>query len=153
MVSNEIINDLKAKRAEIEQELVALEGAPSVAAALREIRSKHSIVEVRGAGETALTLVRNILTSPKDLRVYRVKKGNPSFHRNLGRLHASTLLMRAIGFVDNSPAAGAVEYSLTPENMGGVYVLKAVDAVDAFDPAQVLDPVTGVASLNGKYMQ
>ena len=76
----------------------ALEGAPSVAAALREMRIYHSVAEVRTAAETALTMVRNVLMQPKDLRMYRIKRSNPAFQRHIGRLKHSELLMQAIGF-------------------------------------------------------
>jgi hypothetical protein len=44
-------------------------------------------------------IVRNVLTDPRDLKMYRVKCSNPSFQRNLGRLKSSELLMHAIGFM------------------------------------------------------
>jgi hypothetical protein len=89
---------LKSRRSEIDEEFVALEGAPSVAAAVREMRTHHSVSVVRTGLETALTIVRNVLTQPKDIRMYRIKRGNPVFHRTLGCLHGCELLMHAIGF-------------------------------------------------------
>ena len=94
----DLVLSLRSRQTEIGQELKALEGAPSVAAAIREMRVHHNVAEVRGGAETALTIVRNILMQPKDLRMYRVKKTNPAFHRHLGRLKGSEQLMHAIGF-------------------------------------------------------
>ena len=90
---------VKSYRMEIEQEIVALEGAPSVSAAIREMRVFHSLSEVRAGAETALTIVRNVLSDPKDLKMYRVKRSNPAFQRSLGNLKSSELLMHAIGFL------------------------------------------------------
>ena len=94
----DLLHTLRSRRYEIDQEIVALEGSPSVAAAIREMRVYHSVAEVRNGAETALVIIRNVLTQPKDLRMYRVKRSNPTFHRNLGRLRSSELLMHAIGF-------------------------------------------------------
>ena len=120
-----VVNSLAGRRFEIEQEIVALEGAPSVSAAIREMRSKHSVTDVRNGLETALTLVRNILTSPKDIRLYRVKRGNPAFNKNLGRLYASDLLLRAIGF---STTRNDDKLDNDPDSKGksAFYILKAV---------------------------
>ena len=101
-----VVGALKVKRMEMESEIVALEGAPSVSAAIREIRAYHSVSETRTAVETALTFVRNVLSQPKDIRLYRAKKANPAFHRCLGRLKNSELLMHAIGFMSNSDSNG-----------------------------------------------
>ena len=116
-------NNLKSKRDDIELEIVALEGAPSVSAAIREMRVHHSLSESRAAAETALALVRGILTTPKDFRVYRVKRGNPVFLRNLGRLQGSAVLMRSIGF---TTPAGATRADSGGE--GGVYVFKSLSS-------------------------
>ena len=42
----EVESSLKAKRFEIEQEIVALDGAPSVSSSVREIRQHHTLNEV-----------------------------------------------------------------------------------------------------------
>jgi hypothetical protein len=97
-LSVEVLQMIQSRRTELDEEIVALEGAPSVAAAVREMRTHHSVSEVRTGLETALTIIRNVLNQPKDIRMYRIKRGNPAFHRSLGRLHASELLMHAIGF-------------------------------------------------------
>ena len=95
----ELLQTLKSLRVEIEQEIVALEGAPSVSAAVREMRLHSSLSEVRTGVETALTIVRNVLAEPKDLKRHRVKRSNPAFQRTLGRLKSSELLMHAIGYL------------------------------------------------------
>ena len=153
-VIEESIALLKCKRHEIEQEVIALEGAPSVAAALRELRAHHTIQEVRSAADTALTLVRNVLLSPKDLKVYRVKKGNPSFHRNLGRLQGSALLMRAIGFVGGGGEEASLANTMDPHNDPNhtlnsgpaAYVLKSISA-SGFDASAVLGVGSGGAGI------
>ncbi len=132
---NEIINSLKSRRYEIDQEIVAMEGAPSVSSAIREMRSKHTIHEVRNAIDTALIIVRNILTQPKDIRMYRIKRGNPQFHSSLGRLHGSDLLMRCIGFsagsdrskISQDPSENVDALDLSTS---GIYVLKSMSTID-----------------------
>lgn len=130
-----ILNSLKAKRAELEQELSVLDGAPSVGAAVREIRAHHSVMETKLGVETALTLIRNVLTSPQDIRMYRVKKSNPAFFRTLGRLQAAELLMKAIGFAsgsDRDAGEGAVNAA------GAIYVLHSVGGNGSFDASKHL---------------
>jgi hypothetical protein len=100
----EVVEAVKTRRKEIEQEVIALEGAPSVSAAIRSMRQTHSLVEVRTGVETALSIVRNVLRDPKDIKLHRVKKSNPLFQRSLGRLRGSELLMRAVGFLDGDAA-------------------------------------------------
>ena len=106
---------LKAKRFEIEQEIVALDGAPSVSSSIREIRNHHALADVKMAVETAIVIIKNILDKPQDPKLYRIKRGNPSFHRNVGRLEGGLLLMRAIGFVAMGTESG---------EMGSVLVLR-----------------------------
>lgn len=113
---SEVVEAVKSRRREIEQEVVALEGAPSVSAAVRSMRQKHSLVEVRNGVETALSIVRNVLKDPTDIKLLRVKKSNPAFQRTLGRLYGSELLMRAVGFLDGDPSG-------SPDN--AAYVLKS----------------------------
>ena len=107
----DLLHTLRSRRFEIDQEIVALEGSPSVAAAIREMRIYHSVMEVRNGAETALVIVRNVLTQPKDLRMYRVKRSNPTFHRNLGRLRSSELLMHAIGFRGSGDNTAIADFS------------------------------------------
>ena len=73
---------------------------------IREIRQFHSLVEVRTGVETALSVVRNVLQNPKDMKMYRVKMSNAAFQRTLGRLKNSHLLMHAIGYLGGSDAGG-----------------------------------------------
>lgn len=102
-----VILSVTSKRREIEVEVAALEGAPSVWAAIREIRLFHSLVEVRTGVETALSVVRNVLQNPKDMKMYRVKISNGAFQRTLGKLKNSHLLMHAIGYLGGGDGAGA----------------------------------------------
>lgn len=95
----DILRNLRSRRFEIDQEITALEGAPSIASVLRDMKQHHSNYELREAVETGLLLIKNIIMNPKDSRVYRVKKLNPAFHRALGRLIGAEGFMRAIGFV------------------------------------------------------
>lgn len=75
----------------MESELLALEGAPSVSAALRSLRVSlesdvpASVAAVRAAAELLLTYVVNALKDPRDPRVHRVRAANPAFQRALGR--------------------------------------------------------------------
>jgi Ca2+-binding EF-hand superfamily protein len=108
-LNNEILKTLKLRCEELHTELVALEGAPSVAAAIREIRMYHSLPEVRVAVETALKIVQNVLAEPNDVKKFRIKKHNPTFQRNLGRLNGSTLLMNAIGYSAIVAKEGVIE--------------------------------------------
>jgi hypothetical protein len=134
----ELIARLNSYRAELESEVVALEGAPSVAAALREMRQVHSLAEVRHGLETALSIVRNVLTDPKDLRKYRVKKSNPAFQRSLGRLQGSALLMNAVGFVGTATQTAGAE----GEDVAA-YVLKSVNPVGTHKLDKGVDPAFG----------
>ena len=130
-----LLNSLKAKRVEIEQELAALDGAPSVGAAVREIRQHHSIMETKQGIETALTLIRNVLSSPQDIRMYRVKKSNPAFFRSLGRLQAAELLMKAVGFISGSDKDIGEGVSASA---GAIYVLRSVGGSSNFDASKQL---------------
>lgn len=129
----DIANRLHTKRFEIDQEVIALEGAPSVAAAVRDMLTHHSVVDVRNGLDTALSIVRNVLSQPKDIRMYRIKKGNPAFNRSLGRLHGSALLMNSIGYFSKAMDENAVTLNTTTgfdgsDTQGGAaYVLKALN--------------------------
>jgi hypothetical protein len=128
-LSASIIASLKAKMFEIEQEITSMEGAPSVGAAVRQIRMHHSAAETRQGVETALTVVKNILTSPRDIKMYRVKKSNPLFFRTLGHMRDSDMLMRAINFISVGTNAGDLAG-------GAVYILKSMGGKDSFDAMQ-----------------
>jgi hypothetical protein len=126
----QILNNLETKRFEIDQELIALDGAPSVTGAIRLLRENHNIHEVIGAVETALKIVNNIILHPQDIKVYRIKTSNPNFNRQLGRLTGSDLLMRTIGFIGNDELGTTVHtQNLTDESTlkFAAYVLKAMN--------------------------
>lgn len=95
----ELIETVQCKRQEIEIEIMAIDGAPSVSAAVRDVRLHHTVSEVRTGVETVLSIVRNVLQDPKDMKLQKVKTSNAAFQRNLGRLNGSELLMNAIGFI------------------------------------------------------
>lgn len=95
---------LPANTCQVDAELLALEGAPSVAAALRALRESPGsdapppAATVRVAAELLLVYVTNALRDPRDPRVHRVRAGNPAFQRSLGRLGGCEGAMMAIGF-------------------------------------------------------
>lgn len=108
---------LRCHREEIEQELAALEGAPSISTAISEMSNTCTSEELITALETAASITRNLLNNPGDVRMYRVKRNNPAFHRCLGRFKGSSSLMRAIGFIgadDDSNHAAFVLKTLGP---------------------------------------
>lgn len=105
----------------MDAELLALEGAPSVSAALRALRESPSSPEtppppaaVRAAAELLLAYVTNALRDPRNPRVHRVRSGNPVFQRALGRLGGCEGAMTAVGF--------------EPRDRGAVFVLREVGA-------------------------
>ena len=116
---NSVVKTLESKRFEIDQETIALEGSPSVASAVREMLQNNPIIEVRDGLETALSIVCNILSQPNNIKLHRIKKGNPIFHRNLGHLENSILLMSSIGFSDASSSSMNEK-----ESTASVYILK-----------------------------
>jgi hypothetical protein len=118
---------LLSKRSEIEAELTAIDGAPSVTAAVRMIREKHTASETVVGLTCALTLVKNLLNNPKDLKHYRVKTTNPVFCRELGRLHCSNVLMQAIGFAyDTHNAVAKIGSHGDDESEPAAYVFRTV---------------------------
>lgn len=106
--------------AKVDAELLALEGAPSVSAALQALRetpgseTPASGAVVRAAAELLLAYVTNALRDARDPRVHRVRSGNPTFQRALGRLGGCEGVMAAIGF--------------EPRDRGTVFVLRRMGA-------------------------
>lgn len=102
----------------MDAELLALEGAPSVSAALRALRESTTSdtpatpTAVRAAAELLLAYVVNALRDPRNPRVHRVRSGNPAFQRGLGRLGGCEGAMAAVGF--------------EPRDRGTVFVLREV---------------------------
>ena len=100
----------------MDAELLALDGAPSVSAALRALRESSGsdapapAGDVRAAAEILLTYVVNALRNPRDPRVHRVHAGNPVFRRALGRLGGCEGAMMAVGF--------------EPQERGTIFVLR-----------------------------
>ena len=107
----------------MDAELLALEGAPSVSAALRALRESTASdtpapsAAVRTAAELMLAYVVNALRDPRNPRVHRVRSGNPSFQRGLGRLGGCEGAMAAVGF--------------EPRDRGTVFVLREVGVQQA----------------------
>lgn len=105
----------------MDAELLALEGAPSVSAALRGLHESPSSPDtsappsaVRAAAELLLAYVTNALRDPRHPRVHRVRSGNPAFQRALGRLGGCEAAMTAVGF--------------EPRDRGAVFVLRELGA-------------------------
>ena len=111
---------------EIETELKYIDGAPAVSSAVRVINEHHTQHEVRIAVDTALALVRNILLNPRDIKKYRVKRSNPTFYGNIGRLSGGDLLMKSIGFTSPTSDDGAT--------LGPVFVLQSLDPITVTTP-------------------
>ena len=87
-------------REEVEAEVKAIDGAPSVAATLRAMRLDGATTsETRSAAELVLTYVTNLLLNPRDSRVHRVRIKNPRFQQAVGRLSHGVALMESVGFV------------------------------------------------------
>jgi hypothetical protein len=128
---SEIIGKLKSIRTQIEQEIIALEGSPSILSAVREISSNHTKIEVINGLETALSIVKNVIKNPGDIRMYRIKRGNPMFFRNLGRLNGSILLMNSIGFIEKCS-----NDTNNLDDLSSTFVLKSIGSTDdVFDAA------------------
>lgn len=95
---------------------MALEGVPSVSAALRALRESPesevpaSASTVRAAAEILLAYVVNVLRNPRDPRVYTIRAGNPAFQRALGKLGGCEGAMTAVGF--------------EPQDRGTIFVLQ-----------------------------
>lgn len=151
----DVIQSLQMKRQEIDAEIIALDGAPSVAAVVRAMNGKHCAEDVRTGVETALTFVSNVLATPTDLRMYRVKKQNPFFQRTLGCLEGCELLMRSIGFfagTDESIGGGLEEKSSSGHRSGPsvvAYVLRPIGD-GAFNPNNALIAENGGGNVKGK---
>jgi hypothetical protein len=147
---SDLVKLLQSRRFEISQEILAMDGAPSIAAVVRDMKQHHAISEVRDAVDTALTLVKNILHQPRDFRVYRVKRGNPSFHRNVGRLDGSDMLMRAIGFISgpsddlnsNSSSASLQSTLFLKESNAAIYYFKTLTQ----DDSKINNSASGLSS-------
>lgn len=105
----------------MDAELLALEGAPSVSAALRALHESPSSPDtpappsaVRAAAELLLAYVTNALRDPRNPRVHRVRMGNPAFQRALGRLGGCEAAMTSVGF--------------EPRDRGAIFVLRELGA-------------------------
>ncbi|GMH77361.1 hypothetical protein TrST_g9172, partial [Triparma strigata] len=99
--------NLESKIEDIDAELLALDGVPSVAAAIRTIREGDptnplavpvTLKQVYGCVDTVLSCVSSLLKNPKDSRLHRVRTTNPTFQRTLGRFYGSPNLMESCGF-------------------------------------------------------
>lgn len=103
-------------QSQVDAELLALEGVPSVSAALRALRESPesetpaSASAVRAAAEILLAYVVNALRNPRDPRVHTIRAGNPAFQRALGKLGGCEGAMTAVGF--------------EPQDRGAIFVLR-----------------------------
>jgi len=98
---------LLSKIEEIDCELQALDGVPSVASAIRQLREGDptdpmgptiTLQQVYQAAEQAFQCVTAVLKNPKDSRLHRIRAANPQFQRRLGKLYGSSALMESCGF-------------------------------------------------------
>ena len=99
--------EVQSKIDDIESELKALDGVPSVASAIRTLREGNpndtaalpvTLRQVYFAVEQCLQCVSNLLKNPKDSRLHRIRAANPTFQRTLGRFYGAPALMAACGF-------------------------------------------------------
>lgn len=82
-----MLKGLEVRRTEVEAEILALDGAPSVHAALRTVReSGASLSECKIALNTVLTAVANILRNPK---VRELPSPFPYFHLEIRAISAA----------------------------------------------------------------
>ncbi|GMH48764.1 hypothetical protein TrRE_jg2096, partial [Triparma retinervis] len=104
---NPFVLEIQSKIDDVEAELKALDGVPSVASAIRTLREGNpadsaalpvSLRQVYFAVEQCLQCVSNLLKNPKDSRLHRIRAGNPAFQRTLGRFYGAAALMAACGF-------------------------------------------------------
>ena len=93
-----LLISLKTKRSEIESELSALEGVPLISNVIRTLRVTYNLNEIIAAVETIHRILSNIISSPHEIKYYRIKTDNNDFHNVIGRLQGSELLMNSIGF-------------------------------------------------------
>ena len=107
VLSKKVLDALEEKCNDIDLELAALDGAPSVAGAVREMKLYNKTRKCRDAADTALVYVNNILKNLKDARCWRVREANPIYQRRIGCLHGSEQLMRSIGFELESTSHGS----------------------------------------------
>ena len=90
---------LKARLQEIEVSLATHLGAPSVHAALREMREhKCGPGDLKAAADLAHKLVTNVLKNPGDPRVYRVRAENGVLAKAVLRHSGGAALLRSVGF-------------------------------------------------------
>jgi hypothetical protein len=98
---------IAGKIADIDAELLALDGIPSVSSAIRFLRegdptspqAPPTLRQCYFAVDQVLSIVSNLLKHPKDSRMHRIRTANPAFQRTVGRWeHGSTALMEACGF-------------------------------------------------------
>ncbi len=100
VIPNEVLGLLKQIRYEIEKEIFALEGAPSIATAIRLMIKEPSdgVSVAQSAVKLALRYVTNILDSPQNPRPRRIKTANRVFYRIIGQFEGGRELMEALGF-------------------------------------------------------
>ncbi len=100
VIPNKALGSLKQIRYEIEKEIFTLEGAPSIATAIRLMIKEPSegVSVAQSAVKLALRYVTNILDSPQNPRPRRIKTANRVFYRIIGQFEGGRELMEALGF-------------------------------------------------------
>ena len=95
----ETLDLLKARLQDLEAALATHLGAPSVHAALREMKDKKCVGhDLKAAADLAHKLVTNVLKNPGDPRVYRVRAENAVLTKSILRHGGGAALLRSVGF-------------------------------------------------------
>ncbi len=100
VIPDEVLDLVKHVRDEIEEYIFMLEGAPSIAMAVRVMRKETSegVAVAQSAVKLAQRYVTNILDSPQNPRPQRIKTANQVFNRIIGQFEGGRELMEALGF-------------------------------------------------------
>ena len=114
----DLLDKLSLKIQEVESELAALDGAPSVAAVVREIKVNNTLQRTALAVETSLLYVNNVLKNPSDSRCWRIRLANPIYQRKMDAVVGAEALMQSVGF------------NLTETTLGSIFVLRGTQAPD-----------------------
>ena len=113
-LSKQTLENLRHRLDELELEISALDGAPNVAATLRQIiealGETDSHRQARDVADAMLVYVVNILKAPSDSKCWRIRQANPAFQKRIGQiLPTETLehqLMGSCGFHYQSTTEG-----------------------------------------------
>jgi len=96
------------------------------------------------AVSTLFKLVHSVLATPTDAKKRRVKKGNETFHRKVGRHDCAVEFLRACGFVDSDDPDAGREGHGALLSMPVAYIVRLTDAhhslASAAEQARLLAP-------------